>query len=128
MLDPIGFVIAIVVAIVGYRLAAKKQQQRSLDGYTIKKLEDSGMDISSEHEIEFWFYSNNEAGIKKVVKELQQREFEVQFNETEEDPRYVIIAVKQMIPELSSMQILRNELVQIAKSNGVEYDGWGCSK
>jgi len=127
MLDLVGLVIAIIVAIFGYRAASRKQQQQAIDGYTIKQLEDSGMDVSKEHRLEFWFYANIEAGMQKLAQELEQRNFEVQLNETEQDPQYVIVAFKDMVPELGKMQSLRKELVQLATTNHVSFDGWGCS-
>jgi len=128
MLDIVGFVIAIIVAIVAYRVAERKQQQKAIDGYTIKQLEDSGMDVSKEHRLEFWFYANIESGMKKLAQELEQRNFEVQLNETEQDPQYVIVAFKDMVPDLAKMQMLRQELVQLASANHVRFDGWGCSR
>ena len=128
MLDIAGFVIAIIVAIVAYRVAERKQQQKAIDGYTIKQLEDSGMDVSKEHRLEFWFYANIEGGMKQLAQELERRNFEVQLNETEQDPQYVIVAFKDMIPELGEMQLLRQELMQLASANHVRFDGWGCSK
>ena len=127
MLDPIGLVVAIVVAIVGYRYAAKKQQSRTLDGYTIKKIEESGLDISKEQRIEFWFYSDEESCVTSLAEELENREFEVLISETEQNPRFVIRALKSMVPELSGMQGLRKEFNLLAKKHNAEYDGWGCS-
>lgn len=127
MLDLIGLAIAIVVAIVGYRYAAKKQQSRTLDGYTIKKLEDSGMDITREQLIEFWFYSDEELAVKSLAEELENRMFEVHISETEQDPKYVIRSLKSMVPELSYLQGLRKEFNLLAKKHNAVYDGWGCS-
>jgi len=124
MLDYIGLIIAVIVAFVGYRLAAKKQQTRMI----IKQLEDSGMDISKEHLLEFWFYANMETGMRRVAEELERREFEVQLNETEQDPKFVIVAFKKMVPDLGKMQVLRQELTRLASANHVRFDGWGCSQ
>ena len=127
MLDLIGLAIAIVVAIVGYRYAAKKQQSRTLDGYTLKKLEDSGIDITKEQLIEFWFYSDEECAVTQLAEELEKRMFEVHISETEQDPKYVIRSLKSMVPELSYLQGLRKEFNLLAKKHNAVYDGWGCS-
>jgi len=125
MLDPIGFAIAIIVAIIGYRYAGKRQQYRTLDGHTLKKLEDSGINTKENLALEFWFYSNNKQAVEQLAEQLQQREYEVYINETEEDPEYVITAFNNMIPELSVMLGLRKEFDKLAKRYGVVYDGWG---
>ena len=127
MIDPIGLVVAIVVAIFGYRYAAKKQQSRTLDGYALKKLEDSGVDVTKEYQIEFWFYADEESAITKLADELVDRAFQVHISETEQDPRFVMRALKSMTPELSILQGLRKEFNCLAKKHGVEYDGWGCN-
>jgi hypothetical protein len=127
MLDIVGFIVAIIVAVVGTRYAMKKQKSRSFDGYTVKKLEESGFDISKEHLLEFWFYSNKEEAINKVADDLKQRNFEVIVNQTEEDPRYVIRALKSLIPDIGALLSLRVEFDNLAKLHGAEYDGWGCS-
>ena len=127
MLDSIGLMVAIVAAIIGYRYAAKKQQSRTLDGYTIKKLEESGLDITKEYQIEFWFYSDESDAITKLAKELEDRMFEVHVSETEQAPRFVIRALKYMTPELSELQNMRKDFNSLAKKYGAEYDGWGCS-
>lgn len=125
MLDPIGFVVAIIIAIIGYRYAVKKQQHRTLDGHTLKKLEDSGIDISDEHALEFWFYGNDKRAVEQLAEQLEECEFSTSINETEQDPQYIIRAFKTMIPELSVMIDLRKEFDKLAKNYGVEYDGWG---
>ena len=127
MLDLIGLAIAIVVAIVGYRYAAKKQQSRTLDGYTIKKLEESGIDITKEQLIEFWFYSDEESAVTQLAEELENRMFKVHISETEQDPRFVIRSLKSIIPELSYLQGLRKEFNFLAKKHNAVYDGWGCT-
>ena len=127
MLDPIGLAVAIVIAIIGYRYAAKKQQSRTLDGYTVKKLEESGMDITKEHQIEFWFYSDEETAVTNLADELEDRLFEVHISETEQDPRFVVRALKSLVPELSYLQDLRKEFNCLAKKHNAVYDGWGCS-
>jgi len=127
MLDLIGLAVAIVAAIIGYRYAAKKQQSRTLDGYAIKKLEESGLDITKEYQIEFWFYSDEQSAIKNLAEELENRMFQVHVSETEQDPRFVVRALKSMTPVLSDLQDLRKDFNSLAKKHGVEYDGWGCN-
>ena len=127
MLDPIGFLIAIIVAIVGYRYAAKKQQSRTLDGNAIKKLEESGLDITQEHQLEFWFYSDEKSSVMNLVDELENRKFQVHLSETEQDPKFVIRALKSMVPELAELQGLRKEFNCLSKEHRSQYDGWGCS-
>ncbi|MCI0505519.1 MAG: ribonuclease E inhibitor RraB [Gammaproteobacteria bacterium] len=125
MIDPIGLVIAIIVAIVGYRYAAKKQQSRTLDGHVLKRLEDAGYDLTQTHKIEFWFFGNIKTSIDNAATDLRRRQYEVHVTETEDDPRYIIRAIKPMKPELAALQGLRKEFTQLAKIHGVEYDGWG---
>jgi len=127
MLDPIGIVVAIVIAIIGYRYAAKKQESRTLDGYAIKKLEESGLDITKEYQIEFWFYADEEAAVTNLAEELENRMFQVHVSETEQDPRFVVRALKSMTPDLSDLQGLRKDFNSLAKKHGAEYDGWGCN-
>jgi hypothetical protein len=127
MIDPIGLVVAIVIAIIGYRYAAKKQQSRTLDGHTLKKLEESGLDLTKECRMEFWFYADEESAITSLGNELENRGFQVHIAETEQNPKFVVRALKSMMPELSGLQALRKELNALAKSHGAEYDGWGCS-
>ena len=127
MLDSVGLVVAIVAAIFGYRYAAKKQQSRTLDGYAIKKLEESGLDITKEYQIEFWFCSDESDAIARLANELEERMLEVYVSETEQDPRFVIRALKTMTPELSELQHMRKDFNSLAKKYGAEYDGWGCS-
>ena len=53
--------------------------------------------------------------------------FQVHVSETEQDPKYVIRALKSMVPELSILQGLRKEFNGLAKKYNAVYDGWGCS-
>ena len=126
MLDPIGFVIAMIVAIIGYRYAAKKQKHRTFDGYTLKKLEDSGVNINEKQALEFWFYGNNKEAVEQLTEQLQQRGYETTINETEDDPQFVVWATKTMVPDLTTMLGLRKEFDKLVKSYRVVYDGWGC--
>jgi hypothetical protein len=127
MIDPIGLIVAIIIAIFGYRYAAKKQQSRTLDGYTLKKLTDAGLDLTKECLVEFWFYADAEAAITNLANELENRGFEVHISETEQEPRFVARALKSMLPEFSTFQSLRKEFNALAKKYGADYDGWGCS-
>ena len=127
MLDPIGIEVAIVIAIIGYRYAAKKQESRTLDGHAIKKLEESGLDTTKEYQIEFWFYGDEEATVTNLAKELENRKFQVYVSETEQDPRFVVRALKSMVPDLSNLQGLRKDFNSLAKKHSAEYDGWGCN-
>ncbi|HEY5603470.1 MAG TPA: ribonuclease E inhibitor RraB [Gammaproteobacteria bacterium] len=124
MLDLIGLVVAVSVAIFGYRYAVKKQQARSLDGHTLKQLETAGVDLQQTHKLEFWFFGDKKAAIDTVAAELQTRQFEVYVTETDDAPRYIIRAIKVMSPELAVLQGLRMEFLQLGKAYGVEYDGW----
>lgn len=125
--DIVGFVIAIVIAVIGTRIAMKKQKRRSLDGYIVKQLEDSGIDVQQEQLLEFWFYSNTEHAINNVEHELNDLDFEVFVSSTDEDPKYVIRAIKKLIPDITALQQLRSEFEHFAKQHGARYDGWGCS-
>ena len=112
--------VAIVAAIVGYRFAAKKQQARSLDGYSIKKLEASGMDTNKEHQLEFWFYSDKKQAIEGLASELEKDLFEVHISDTEQDPKYVLRAIKSMVPGLQKLQALRKQFNRLAKQYGAD--------
>lgn len=118
-------IVAIVAAVIGYRFAARKQQARSLDGYTIKKLEESGLDISSMQLLEFWFYASKKLAIENLASELEKQSFEVHIADTEQEPRFVVRAKKSMIPDLVHMQSLRKEFNDLASRVGAVYDGWG---
>lgn len=125
--DIAGFIFAIVVTIIGSRMAFKKQKRRSKDGFIVKQLEDGGIDTSCEQMLEFWFYSNDEGAIKKIETELLARDFEVVVNETDEDPGYVICAFKQLVPDIGALQELRVEFERFSRLHGGKYDGWGYS-
>lgn len=127
MFDPVGIVVAIIVAIIGYRYAAKKQESRTLDGHVIKKLEESGFDTTKEHQIEFWFYADEESAVTNLAEELENRMFQVHISDTEQDPRFVVRALKSMTPDLSDLQGLRKDFNSLAKRHGAVYDGWGCN-
>lgn len=127
MIDPIGVIVAIIIAIFGYRYAAKKQQSRTLDGYTLKKLEDSGQDLTQQCKMEFWFYADEESAIRNLGDDLESLGFQVHISETEQEPKYVARALKSMLPEISVLLGLRKEFNALAKKYGAEYDGWGCS-
>lgn len=123
--DIIGFIIAIVVAVAGSLYAFKKQKRRSLDGYLVRKLEDSGIDILQEQQLQFWFYSNEESAIRSIEEELTNRNFEVVVNDTDADPGYVMHAFKHMVPDIAELQLLRAEFNKLSRRHGVKYDGWG---
>lgn len=127
MMDWIGLLVAVIVAIWGSHHAMKTQKRRSLDGNTLLKLEDCGIDLSQPQALEFWFYADKQSAIDKVAEELEQRGFQVYLSDTGDEPRYVIRAIKEMLPELSQLQQLRKEFNRLSRSNGAEYDGWGCS-
>lgn len=125
MIEPLGLVIAIIVAMVGYHFASKKQKHRTVDGNTLLKLEESGVDTSQPQSLEFWFYSNHQSAIENLANALQGRDFQVEISDTEDNPRYVIRAMKDMVPDLARLQTLSRELKQLAKEHGAAYDGWG---
>lgn len=125
MMDSAGLVIAIIVAVLGYGYARKKHKYRTVDGNTVQKLEQSGVDTSQPQSLEFWFFSNQENAIKNLAAELEQRSFQVYISDTEDNPRFVIRAIKQMVPDISELQSLGTELARMAKSLGARYDGWG---
>lgn len=123
--DVTGFIIAIIVAVAGSLYAFKKQKRRSLDGYLVKKLEDSGIDVLQKQNLQFWFYSNEESAIRSVEEELAHRDFEVVVNDTDADPGYVMHAFKNMVPDIAELQLLRAEFNKLSRRHGVKYDGWG---
>ena len=125
--DLFGFVIAVIITVIGSIVAIKKQKRRSKDGYIVRQLEDGGIDVSREQQLEFWFYSNDEQAIRLVENELKDRDFEVILNQTDEDPCYVICAFKELIPDISALQDLRKEFEHFARQHGAKYDGWGYS-
>lgn len=125
--DILGFLVAIVVAVFGSLYAFRKQKRKSLDGYLVKKLEDSGIDVSITQPIEFWFYSNNKDSIHQIESELNARGFEVVVNDTESDPGYVIHAYREMLPDIAKLQILRRDFNKLSRQHGCKYDGWGYS-
>lgn len=125
--DVMGFIIAIIVAAIGSHYAFKKQKRRSLDGFLVKKLEDSGIDVLREQPLQFWFYSNDKQGVRRVVELLEEREFEVMVNDTEADPGFVVHAHKTMIPDITNLQQLRAQFNKMGRQCGVKYDGWGYS-
>jgi len=127
MIDPIGFVIAIIIAIIGYRYAAKKQLARTLDGYALKKLEEAGQDLTQVCEIEFWFYAEEESAITNLGNDLEELGYQVHISETEQQPKFVLRALKSMTPEITNLQNLRKEFNALGKKYGAEYDGWGRS-
>lgn len=125
--DILGFIIAIIVAVIGSLYAFKKQKRRSLDGYLVKKLEDSGIDVLKEQPLQFWFYSNEEKAIQHIAEELRNQKFEVIVNDTEADPGYIIHAFMNMVPDIGELQKLRAEFNKMARQQGAKYDGWGYS-
>ncbi|WP_455222524.1 ribonuclease E inhibitor RraB [Kaarinaea lacus] len=127
MIDPIGLVVAIIIAIFGYRYAAKKQQSRTLDGYTLKKFEESGLDLTKEYEIEFWFYADEESGIVDLGDDLENLGYQVYIAETEQDPKFVLRALKSMTPDLEDFLTIRKEFNDLARKHNAEYDNWGSS-
>lgn len=125
--DLIGFIIAVIVTVIGTRMALKKQKRRSKDGFIVKQLEDSGIDVLQEQSLEFWFYSNDEQGVKCVEDELKAMDFRVLVNQTDEDPCYVVFAYKKLMPDIAELQKLREKFQQFARQHRVKYDGWGYS-
>jgi hypothetical protein len=125
MMDAIGLVFAVIVAVLGYNYARKKHKSRTVDGNTVEKLEQSGVDISQPQSLEFWFFSSHETAIENLAAKLEQRDFQVYVSDTEDNPRYVMRAIKQMVPDVSVLQGLGKELARLAKSFGAQYDGWG---
>ena len=125
--DVIGFIIAVILTVIGTRVALKKQKRRSKDGFIVKQLEDGGVDVLQEQPLEFWFYSNDGAAVKLVEAELKLMDFRVLVNRTDENPCYVIFAFKRLIPDITALQQLRAEFERFARQHGVKYDGWGYS-
>lgn len=125
--DLFGFIIAVIITVIGSLIAFKKQKRRSKDGYIVRQLEDGGIDVSKKQQLEFWFYSNDEQAIKCIEIELRDRDFEVILNRTDEDPCFVICAFKELVPDISALQGLRTEFERFARQHGARYDGWGYS-
>ncbi|MGD8567288.1 MAG: ribonuclease E inhibitor RraB [Gammaproteobacteria bacterium] len=125
MMDFAGLIIAIIVAFLGYGYARKKHKYRTVDGNTVQKLEQSGVDTTQPQSLEFWFFTNRQSAINNLAAELEQRGFQVYVSDTEDNPRYVIRAIKDLTPDVAALQRLGNELTRLAKSLGAQYDGWG---
>ena len=125
--DYLGVVIATIVAVIGYVIANRKQKLKTIDGQTLNKLEEAGIDITQDRELEFWFFSDEKTGIDSVADELKLQDFQVYVTESDDDPQYIIRALKSMPPQLHRLIKYRKEFNELAKTHDAVYDGWGCS-
>jgi len=97
--------------------------QDVLDG-----LRDAGSDLSKPHDIDFTFYFPDASSAQSfMVKVARHPPYKVRMLDDDEDDEWLVEVTKTFVPSLAEIEKRSNELRELAKADGGEFDGWGAA-
>ncbi len=96
----------------------------SPDARGIDQLARAGSDLTRAHVIEFRFYFPSRATADAVSARLKADGYTVSVEEAVPGARWVLLAMRSMVPLLSEMQLLRSKFDDFAAREGGMYDSW----
>ena len=97
------------------------------DEAPLAELARAGSDLARPHEMEFFLYFREEAAAHAAAAGLRARGFTTSVAREPEDPDWLCLATRAMVPALPELQALRARFVELAEGRGGVYDGWGAT-
>ncbi|HMV34140.1 MAG: ribonuclease E inhibitor RraB [Gemmatimonadales bacterium] len=97
------------------------------DEAPLAELARAGSDLARPHEVEFFLYFRAEADAHAAAAGLRARGFTTSVEREPEDPDWLCLATRQMIPTLPALRALRQEFTALTEAGGGAYDGWGAT-
>ena len=97
------------------------------DAKVLFHLAQAGSDLTKPHKPNFAFYFSSEAAARAAEWKLSESGFEVTIEPPDENhERYLVVAVKTLVPTLETIQSLSERFSDLAEELDGEYDGWGA--
>ncbi|MBK9692742.1 MAG: ribonuclease E inhibitor RraB [Gemmatimonadetes bacterium] len=97
------------------------------DAAPLEELARAGSDLGQPHEMEFFLYFPEEAAAHAAAAALRARGFAARVEREPEDPDWLCLATRQLVPSLAALQALRLEFTALTEARGGAYDGWGAT-
>ena len=98
------------------------------NGDALRRMEETGDDLSRPRDIEFTVVFPNETGAKLFANQFGAFGFttSVEFAKTVQDFPWDVIVVKYMVPSHEEIRAFEDSLQRVADTFGGRNDGWGC--
>ena len=124
--------IVVVNAIKGYRTGGKAKDgpHRPLspqegDALVLVQLKEAGSDLSKPHSMEFFLYLPTKEAAEKAADQIRSKGFGVKVEQADQGANWRCLATKWMVPDFATIESIRTDFDQVARSLGGKYDGWG---
>ena len=98
------------------------------NGEVLRRMHDSGDDLSKPRDIDFTVVLPSEGAAKSFSKHFVAAGYEVKVEKADTVPElpWDVVVVKHMLPEHAGITAFEEELQGMAEPLGGRNDGWGC--
>lgn len=103
----------------------KSRKKSGPDASVLIQLRKVGSKLALPHDIEFFLYFPSQTIAEQAAEKIQAMGFEVKTNRAAQGDSWLCLATKRMIPDLQSLQEIREAFTTLTAATGGEYDGWG---
>ena len=103
------------------------QRDPDPDAAPLAELARAGSDLARPHAMEFFLYFREERAAQAAAAGLRTRGFATTVERGPEDPDWLCLATREMIPTLDALRELRQDFTTLADAGGGTYDGWGAT-
>jgi hypothetical protein len=121
----LNFYISILIALITLGCAEPINENLSPDGKVIQQLQAAGSNLSKPHPIEFFLYAPTKEAAQEIGDSIAKDGFNLKIDKSATDDSWLVVAVRDMIPNEKKLMQIRVKFQQVASSGGGEYDGWG---
>lgn len=105
--------------------ASENDAPSDIDAIVIKQLKNAGSNTSKPHLIEFFLYFSSKENANQCAQKLMAEDFQVENTYNAEYKTWLCLAKKRMIPQLKTLQELRQKFDKMGVELEGDYDGWG---
>jgi hypothetical protein len=115
------FLLASVFALSG------RAQQSDPDQAGLEDLRKAGVDLSKPYNLIFFVSFPSKSAAQRAARQIKEIGFNTKVERDEEESRWLCLAGKTMVPEVTALRKIRRELNRIAAAEGGTYESWGGS-
>ena len=96
---------------------------------TLKRMADSGMDMTSSHTIDFWHLFSTKEAAQSMLHYVRDLGFDsVSVEPNDESGGYDVQVQVELVPTLSTINRMEQILSELAEQHGGHADGWGIKQ
>ena len=125
-----GIVLVTIVAVLAVSRSSAGGRDvtfpRDRDGAVLRRLHESGSDLSKPHDVEFFLYFPTEKHALAAAMQIGEP-FAVKVDNAADGSQWLVLATQAVVPEYHRMADIRQRLESVAEKFDGEYDGWGTS-